>query len=88
MLNRHKVPGDVNSTDNYFSVLLQTRGGCLNEHILWGDLFIVVYSICDKYSFMVAEDYLEELRKAKGSSSIFHALLLGNKRDLDLDHTR
>lgn len=67
----------------------KTRGGCLREHILWGDLFIVVYSICDKYSWLVAEDYLEELRKAKGSSSsIYHTLLLGNKRDLDLDQTR
>lgn len=74
------------SSDNYFLLCsLQTRGGCLNEHIMWGDLFIVVYSICDKYSFMAAEDYLEKLRRNKGSS-IYHVLLLGNC--LDLDQTR
>lgn len=60
----------------------QTSTGCLYDHLRWADVFVIVYSISDKYSFLVAESYLDELSKLK-LPSYYTALLLANKRDLD-----
>lgn len=60
----------------------QKTTGCLYDHLRWADVFVVVYSICDKYSLLIAEDYLEELSKMK-MPSYYTTLLLANKRDLE-----
>jgi len=59
--------------------------GCLHEHIQWGDAFVVVYSICDRESFLSARDFLEKIHKVKVARFV-PIILLGNKRDLD--HSR
>ncbi|RWS23913.1 ras-related and estrogen-regulated growth inhibitor-like protein [Leptotrombidium deliense] len=55
---------------------------CLNEHISWADAFVVVYSICDKRSFIHARYLLETISVLKGPRR-FPVILLGNKRDLE-----
>ncbi|KAK3929129.1 Ras-related and estrogen-regulated growth inhibitor [Frankliniella fusca] len=59
--------------------------GCLDEHLRWGEAFVVVYSVCDALSFHDARDLLEKVAAAK-LPGYCTTLLLGNKRDLD--HSR
>ncbi|RWS12437.1 ras-related and estrogen-regulated growth inhibitor-like protein [Dinothrombium tinctorium] len=55
---------------------------CLNDHISWGEAFVVVYSICDKRSFIHARYLLETISVLKGPRR-YPIILLGNKRDLE-----
>lgn len=89
MLNRYKsmLIRSVCRSLSFAPVLLllsvpKKATGCLYDHLRWADVFVVVYSICDKYSLLVAEDYLEELSKMK-MPSYYTTLLLANKRDLE-----
>lgn len=59
--------------------------GCLEEHIRWGEAFVVVYSVCDALSFHDARDLLDKVAAIK-LPGYCTTLLLGNKRDLD--HSR
>ncbi|XP_074594628.1 ras-related and estrogen-regulated growth inhibitor-like protein [Brevipalpus obovatus] len=54
----------------------------LYEHITWADAFVIVYSICEKQSFLQARYLLETIAmlRAQKRSPI---ILLGNKRDLE-----
>ncbi|XP_075217374.1 ras-related and estrogen-regulated growth inhibitor-like isoform X2 [Lycorma delicatula] len=56
--------------------------GCLYEHIKWGEAFVIVYSVCDRNSFLQAQFLLDTLNKVK-VPTFYTTLLLGNKRDLD-----
>ncbi|GAB6022545.1 hypothetical protein CHUAL_006651 [Chamberlinius hualienensis] len=83
---RHVVT--IDETTNDVEILDTSRCqsfGCLHEHIQWGDAFVVVYSICDRESFLSAKDFLEKIHKVKVPRFV-PIILLGNKRDLD--HSR
>ncbi|XP_053603719.1 ras-related and estrogen-regulated growth inhibitor-like protein [Plodia interpunctella] len=56
--------------------------GCLAEHVRWGDAFAVVYSVCERRSFLAAAELLSLLERTRlpGCASV---TLLGNKRDLE-----
>lgn len=60
------------SEEDYFPV----------EQIRWADAVVVVYSICERYSFNYALQCLEAVHKVKAPSYI-PIVLLGNKRDLE-----
>ncbi|XP_055697694.1 ras-related and estrogen-regulated growth inhibitor-like protein [Phlebotomus papatasi] len=86
-LYRHSITFDNVTTEvEIMDTSKCSKAGCLYEHLRWGDAFVVVYSICDKSSFLEAEEYLSQLAKLKMPSYYYTTLLLGNKRDLD--HTR
>ncbi|XP_054160179.1 ras-related and estrogen-regulated growth inhibitor-like [Oppia nitens] len=59
---------------------------CLYDHISWGNAFAIVYSICDKKSFIQARHLLETISVLKGPG-MYPILLLGNKTDL-AEHSR
>lgn len=52
------------------------------SQITWADAFVVVYSVCDKYSFEKAKHLLETINKQRASHYL-PTLLVGNKTDLD-----
>ncbi|KOB73988.1 putative MRAS2, partial [Operophtera brumata] len=56
--------------------------GCLAEHVRWGDAFAVVYSVCERRSFLAAAELLSLLERTRlpGCAAV---TLLGNKRDLE-----
>lgn len=58
------------------------KRGCLAEHLRWGDAFAVVYSVCDRRSFLAAAELLALLERTRlpGCTAV---TLLGNKRDLE-----
>lgn len=60
----------------------QQKRGCLAEHLRWGDAFAVVYSVCDRRSFLAAAELLALLERTRlpGCAAV---TLLGNKRDLE-----
>ncbi|XP_076314762.1 ras-related and estrogen-regulated growth inhibitor-like [Tachypleus tridentatus] len=56
---------------------------CLpTDRIQWADACVVIYSICDRESFIRAHDYLNVIHRLKAPSYI-PVVLLGNKRDLE-----
>ncbi|KAJ2952271.1 hypothetical protein O0L34_g4550 [Tuta absoluta] len=62
--------------------------GCLAEHLRWGDAFAVVYSVCERRSFIAAAELLALLERSRLQvSPLAHfapaVTLLGNKRDLE-----
>ncbi|CAG2114517.1 unnamed protein product [Medioppia subpectinata] len=59
---------------------------CLYDHISWGNAFAIIYSICDKQSFIHARHLLETISVLKGPG-MYPIMLLGNKRDL-AEHSR
>lgn len=60
---------------------IQIRG-CIAEHVRWGDAFAVVYSVCERRSFLAAAELLSLLERSRlpGCAAV---TLLGNKRDLE-----
>lgn len=56
--------------------------GCLGDHVRWGDAFAVVYSVCERRSFLAAAELLSLLERTRlpGCAAV---TLLGNKRDLE-----
>ncbi|KPI94735.1 Ras-related and estrogen-regulated growth inhibitor-like protein [Papilio xuthus] len=56
--------------------------GCIGDHVRWGDAFAVVYSVCERRSFVAAAELLSLLVRSRlpGCAAI---TLLGNKRDLE-----
>ena len=54
----------------------------LYEHITWADAFVVVYSVCDRQSFLHAGHLLETISTIKAPGK-YPIILLGNKRDLE-----
>lgn len=52
------------------------------EHLRWGDAFAIVYSVCDRRSFLAAAELLALLERTRlpGCAAV---TLLGNKRDLE-----
>ena len=52
------------------------------EHILWADAIIVVYSIVDWTSYLTAQRWLHVIRKVKMEAPV-PVLLLGNKSDME-----
>lgn len=63
------------------NITVQIRG-CLAEHVRWGDAFAVVYSVCERRSFLAAAELLSLLERTRlpGCAAV---TLLGNKRDLE-----
>ena len=53
-------------------------------NLVTGEILLVVFSITDRSSLLVARSILERLERADGDNS--RVLLLGNK--MDLDHLR
>ncbi|RWS27027.1 ras-related and estrogen-regulated growth inhibitor-like protein, partial [Leptotrombidium deliense] len=54
----------------------------IEEHIQWANAFVVIYSICDKNSFLDAQRYIEIIIASRRPSHSPIALL-ANKRDLE-----
>ena len=48
----------------------------------WADAFVVVYDICDRFSFVKARELLETLHQKK-SPFLVPILFIANKEDLD-----
>ncbi|KAI5646530.1 ras family domain-containing protein [Phthorimaea operculella] len=82
-LYQHRVAFDGASSE---VEVLDTCGcvkrGCLADHVRWGDAFAVVYSVCDRRSFMAASELLALLERTRlpGCTAV---TLLGNKTDLE-----
>ncbi|KAF9801718.1 hypothetical protein SFRURICE_014872 [Spodoptera frugiperda] len=82
-LYQHRVAFDGATSE---VEILDTCGcakrGCLAEHLRWGDAFAVVYSVCDRRSFIAAGELLALLERTRlpGCTAV---TLLGNKRDLE-----
>lgn len=58
------------------------KRGCLTDHIRWGDAFAVVYSVCDRRSFLLAAEMLALLERTR-LPNCAAVTLLGNKTDLE-----
>lgn len=82
-LYQHRVAFDGATSE---VEILDTCGcanrGCLAEHLRWGDAFAIVYSVCDRRSFLAAAELLALLERTRlpGCTAV---TLLGNKRDLE-----
>ncbi|XP_022239018.1 ras-related and estrogen-regulated growth inhibitor-like [Limulus polyphemus] len=53
------------------------------DGVQWADACVVIYSICDRKSFVKAHDYLDVIYRTK-APHYTPVVLLGNKRDLEL----
>lgn len=82
-LYQHRVSFDgVTSEVEVLDTCGCAKRGCLAEHLRWGDAFAVVYSVCDRRSFLAAAELLALLERTRlpGCAAV---TLLGNKRDLE-----
>lgn len=61
---------------------IQNSSSTFHDNILWANGFVILYDLCDKSSFQVAQQYLELVNSMRG---FVHSpiLLLANKRDLE-----
>lgn len=75
------ILNQIDKGNQHLISLIQKRG-CLAEHLRWGDAFAVVYSVCDRRSFLAAAELLALLERTRlpGCTAV---TLLGNKRDLE-----
>ncbi|GBP69771.1 Ras-related and estrogen-regulated growth inhibitor [Eumeta japonica] len=71
---------DLRDLDNYRIFFYKTRG-CLAEHLRWGDAFAVVYSVCERRSFVAAGEILALLERTRLPCAA--VTLLANKTDLE-----
>ena len=55
---------------------------CLEKHIKWGDGFILLYSITDRHSLTLLQEFWEIINSVKGQGREVPLVLVGNKSDL------
>ena len=61
-------------------VLFQPPKESLEKHIKWGDGFILIYSIADRHSLNILQEFWETIDRVKGRE--VPLVLVGNKSDL------
>ncbi|XP_030013735.1 ras-related and estrogen-regulated growth inhibitor-like protein [Sphaeramia orbicularis] len=59
----------------------QTLSSLSDKQLQWADGMILVYSICDRGSFDVVQQQLQQIRRHRKPSSV-PIIIVGNKRDL------
>ena len=67
------------ATKLYF-LIFQPSKECLEKHIKWGDGFILLYSITDRQSLNLLQEFWEIIDREKGRE--VPLVLVGNKSDL------
>ncbi|XP_022236655.1 ras-related and estrogen-regulated growth inhibitor-like [Limulus polyphemus] len=83
-LYKHRVMCDDSLREVEILDISRWPDDCLpTDGIQWADACVVIYSICDRESFIRAHDYLNLIHRLKAPSYI-PVVLLGNKRDLEL----
>ncbi|CAG2170689.1 unnamed protein product [Oppiella nova] len=53
------------------------------DQIEWAEAFVIIYSICDRNSFNLAQHYLKYISAIRGPVYV-PIILLANKRDLEV----
>uniref|UniRef100_A0A7N9AT26 small monomeric GTPase n=1 Tax=Mastacembelus armatus TaxID=205130 RepID=A0A7N9AT26_9TELE len=70
-----------NIWDSQCSQVGDTCCSLSDKHLQWADGMILVYSICDRSSFEVVRQQLQQIRRSRKPSSV-PVVIVGNKRDL------
>lgn len=70
-----------NIWDSQFTQVGEKSCGVSDKQLQWADGMILVYDICDRSSFDVALQQLQEIRRRRKPSSI-PVVIVANKRDL------
>ncbi|XP_023153998.1 ras-related and estrogen-regulated growth inhibitor-like protein [Amphiprion ocellaris] len=70
-----------NIWDSQFTQVGEKSCGVSDKQLQWADGMILVYDICDRSSFDVALQQLQEIRRRRKPSSV-PVVIVANKRDL------